>query len=162
MTQLIDSTELINEFLKKQFILSITCQAKTNEDKETALWSANCFYVTSNKRWEKTPLENPILDLYFMSSMKTQHAKMLLSNPFVSGTIASSTREVKDIEGIQYLAKALCINETEKRYQELLAQYQFEFPEAKRLVQPLWQLAFYRIKYTRNSPNFGEKFLWTR
>ncbi|WP_411706066.1 YhbP family protein [Edaphovirga cremea] len=134
----------ICHFLKKHHVLALCAMA--NGD----MWSANCFYV----------FNEPAMSLYIMTEHKTRHGALMVSNPFVVGTIANQPKTVALIQGIQYSAQAQVLAGEAERVAR--SAYCALFPVAKAIPAPVWQLVLQEIKMTDNKLGFGKKLLWQR
>lgn len=146
-------------FLEQQHLLSLT----TYSPDTPKLWAANCFYVIL----PDFSAHNPAL--YFMSEMHTEHAKRMIREPEVAGTISVNTMDVKQIEGIQFLGECRLLT-SDENYQAVLDKSVLEtavldkycerFPIARVHQAPLWELQLSFIKFTSNREKFGEKLYW--
>lgn len=157
-TNMIDNNQMrIIEFINEHFLMTIcTIQREENANTEPCvkLWSANCFYVPVLREGQM-PL------LYFMSSEQSIHSRNILVSSEVSGTIATQTMEIIEIEGVQFNANVKKVNESDLNYSIALDAYQARFAVAKVMKQTLWELEFMKIKHTRNKPSFGVKTYWS-
>lgn len=134
----------ICRFLRQQHVLTLC--ASSGED----VWCANCFYV----------FDESGMSLYVMTQADTRHGALMVQNPRVVGTIAHQTRTVALIKGIQYRARAECLEG--EAMEQAYALYCHHFPVARAVKAPLWALRLDEIKMTDNKLGFGKKRLWLR
>lgn len=134
----------IQQFLRQKFLLSLTVCAQHQ------LWSANCFYLFDEQNYR----------LLITTDEKTRHAQLMQQNPQVSGTIASETLVIEQIEGVQFVGEiAKCSAEETAYFQQKF----FEaFKSARIFHTPIWQIELNEVKYTSNKNRFGEKIVWHR
>jgi len=132
----------ITHFIKKHHVFNL---AVCDHDK---IWTASCFYAFWN---EKNAL-------VFLSDEETQHAKMIMQNPVVAGTIALETRIIGKIQGLQFTGIV------EKAENESLAMakkiYYKRFPYALGTQSTFWILTLHYAKLTDNRLGFGKKIIW--
>ncbi|WP_447642080.1 MULTISPECIES: hypothetical protein [Chitinophagaceae] len=137
-----NAESLIWQYIQANWVVSFTAHL------EEKLWSANAFYVTDFER----------KSLLILSSKETQHGRMLLQNPIVSGTISNQEKNVSALKGLQFSGE-MTILENE-RGDNAFQLYCEEFPIAKQMRETVWQLRFSELKYTDNSLGFGTKLYW--
>ncbi|WGE89906.1 hypothetical protein [Actinobacillus arthritidis] len=135
----------IIDFIQSHHIVSFATH--THED----FWVANCFYafdIANNQ-------------LIILSSKKTRHSRLMQQNPHIVGTISTQTETLSDIEGIQFSAKAYCLeNELEK--EKALHIYYQRHPIARLKPSDVWVLRFEMIKHTSNKVLFAQKTIWEK
>lgn len=134
----------IQQFVLNKFLLTLS----VNDENE--IWSANCFYI----------FELTSISLIITSALDTKHSQLMLKNPRVSGTIATETRAIQQIEGIQFIGNATLLeNPRAYDYQKLF----FNHFKAKQVFEtPMWEIKLLYVKYTTNKKKFGEKLIWVR
>lgn len=133
---------LIWQYIEDNWVVSFTTQ------QGEILWTANAFYI----------VESETVSLIILSSTTTEHGKMLLQNPIVSGTISNQEKDVAQLKGLQFSGemKPLQGEQAEQAFQN----YCERFPIAQKMKETVWQLRFTRLKYTDNSLGFGTKLYW--
>lgn len=123
------------DFIKKHHVFSLaTCE-------DNISWSASCFYAYDE-------IDNVFV---FSSALDTKHAKMMIKNPNVSGTIALETKEVGKIEGLQFSGMVSKADANSKKL------YLKTYPFALALKPKLWQIKIVYAKLTDNRLFFGKK-----
>ena len=149
------SKQKILDFLQQQHCLSL---ATSNQSRP---WATNLFYCSDEQ-----------LNLYFVSSSHTRHAKDIADNSCVAVTINESTTDWTQIKGLQIDAKATLVNDVENA--GVLSMYLDKFPklaqifkapadsDEEKVARGLQQSRFYRIspKWIRlidNKQGFGHK-----
>ncbi len=115
------------------------------------LWSASCFYV----------LDEAAARLIVLTGKTTRHGRLMLLNPNIAGTVAGQPARIRDICGIQFAARAECLEAPAER-QVALALYAQAHPIAKVFPSDIWSLRLEHIKYTSNRPVFAHKTHWRR
>ncbi|WP_459167150.1 hypothetical protein [Gilliamella apicola] len=113
-------------------------------------WACNVFYVLDEER----------LNLYFLTELKTQHAKAMLIQSQVAGTIAVTPKTVAKIQGIQFQAQAKLLQGEQAK--DAYDQYYRAFPFARVMKAPIWSLQLQQIKMTNNLLGFAHKTHWQR
>jgi uncharacterized protein len=138
-----DDLLLINRFLRQQHVLTLC----TGRDMD--MWCASCFYVFDEDQ----------MALFLMTEKHTRHGELMQINPQVVGTIATQSRTVALIKGIQYRGEiAALTGEAEHTAHQ---RYCRRFPVANAFSAPLWQLNLLEIKMTNNISAFGKKLHWS-
>ncbi|MCX8711646.1 hypothetical protein J3U57_02560 [Gilliamella sp. B3464] len=135
----------IIEFIKKQHVLSLCVILSNNQP-----WACNTFYV----------FDQDLMNLYFLTELKTQHANAMLNQPQVAGTISIAPKTVAQIQGIQFVAIAKQLSDQQAMHAYSL--YYQAFPFAKLMKAPIWSLELQYIKMTNNLLGFAHKDIWTR
>nr|WP_281726496.1 YhbP family protein [Hafnia alvei] len=136
--------EHICRFLHAQHVLTLgTCW-------EGEMWCANCFYV----------FDEECMALYFMTETRTRHGGMLLKNPRVAGTIAHQTKTIALIRGLQFSGEAVILEDENEHLAR--SRYYQQFPAARLMPAPVWQLSLNQIKMTDNKLGFAKKIRWER
>jgi len=88
------------------------------------------------------------------SSEKTLHIKNILVNKNIAGNILLETKNVAEIQGLQFQGEFIPLKDKE------LQQRYFEvFPYARELSPKLWQIQVKNFKLTDNSLGFGKKII---
>lgn len=135
----------INKFIRKNHVLSLNVILPDNK-----LWACNTFYVFD---------EQPMY-LYLLSELKTDHAKAMLKQPQVAGTISVTPKTVARIQGIQFQAKAIQLQK--EQAEQAYTQYYSVFPFARMIKAPIWALQLEYIKMTNNLLGFASKIYWRK
>lgn len=135
----------IIKFIKQQHVLSLSVILPNNRP-----WACNVFYV----------FDEDLLCLYILSELKTEHAKAMLINSSVAGTINITPKTVAQIQGIQFQAKAEQL--VDKKAKLAYKLYYQAFPFARIIKAPIWSLQLQQIKMTNNLIGFAHKIHWTR
>lgn len=138
-------SERIVKFIKKHHVLSLSVLSKDNQ-----LWACNAFYV----------FDEDSICLYILSELKTEHAKAMLINPNVAGTINVTPKTVAKIQGVQYQAIATLL--TEHQASQAYKRYYQAFPFARVIQAPIWSLQLQKIKMTDNLLGFAHKENWSK
>jgi len=114
-------------------------------------WSASAFYAFDAAEQR----------LIFLSSLDTHHAKVMLINPNVAGTVTCQFDDIGQIHGIQFQGIARLLDSTVLSVpaQEL---YFKRFPGARGMSAPVWDIRLLRLKLTDNRLGFGTKIRWSR
>ena len=131
--------EKINAFLQKHHILSL---ASFDLDDLSACTLFYCYI----------PSENVFV---FASDTKTQHAKNILKNPKVAGTVALETKRVGKIQGVQFRGECKLLED-----KGLAKNYYKAFPYALAMQPTLWSIEVKYFKFTDNTLGFGKKLIW--
>jgi uncharacterized protein YhbP (UPF0306 family) len=99
--------------------------------------------------------------LVFKSNMETRHAKELLENPLVAGSILPQKLGIGQVKGLQFTGRnALVKNCTDPlKLQEL---YYRKFPIARTMKGELWVISLEMAKLTDSKLGFGKKLNWLR
>lgn len=121
--------------------------AHTNLD----FWAASCFYAFDQENAR----------LIILTSKTTKHAKLMLENPQIVGTICGQVEDIKNIEGIQFSATAECLQDNPKVQYALQIYYQ-KHPLARLKLSDVWAFSFQEIKHTSNKKHFAQKTIWER
>ena len=135
----------ILKFIRKNHVLSLSVITSDNLP-----WACNVFYV----------LDEEQLNLYFLTELKTEHAKAMLIQPQVAGTIAVTPKTVAQIQGIQFQAQATQLQGEQAK--DAYNQYYRAFPFARVMKAPIWSLQLQQIKMTNNLLGFAHKTHWQR
>ncbi|MGX2970471.1 hypothetical protein [Ursidibacter sp. B-7004-1] len=136
---------LVTEFIQQQHIVSLASQHLGE------IWCANCFYV----------FDEELVRLIILTNKTTQHGKLMLANPQIAGTISRHTENIREIEGIQFRAKAQLLDDKLEKQQAILA-YTAKFPVAKLMKSDVWEIRLDFIKHTTNKLMFAQKTIWQR
>ncbi|OCG08978.1 hypothetical protein A9G13_02670 [Gilliamella sp. wkB178] len=135
----------ISKFIQQQHVLSLSVILPDQQP-----WACNAFYV----------FDQDLLNLYLLSELKTVHAKAMLNNPMVAGTICLTPKSVAQIQGVQFqaIASQLTGQAADCAYQL----YYQAFPFARIIKAPIWSLQLQQIKMTNNLIGFAHKTYWQR
>ncbi|SCC08895.1 pyridoxamine 5'-phosphate oxidase family protein [Gilliamella intestini] len=135
----------IIKFIKKHHVLTLSVILPDNTP-----WACNAFYV----------FDEQLMCLYFLSELKTQHAKAMLVHPQVAGTISVNPKTIAQIQGIQFQAKATQLQNEQAK--QAYGQYYQAFPFARVIKAPIWALQLQRVKMTSNLLGFAIKTYWDK
>lgn len=135
----------IIKFIKKHHVLTLSVILPDNTP-----WACNTFYV----------FDEQSMRLYFLSELKTQHAKAMLKNPQVAGTISITPKTIAQIQGIQFQAKATQLQNEQAK--QAYGKYYRAFPFARVIKAPIWELELQNIKMTNNLLGFANKTYWVK
>lgn len=136
--------ERVSNFIKEHHVLTIA-SASIND-----IWCANAFY-------SYIPEENLLVITSQESTRHIQIAKESLNSglyPSVAGTIVLETETIGKIQGLQFKADLIKIEDTFSHYRY---QYLKRFPYALLKGGELWLLKFKELKFTDNRLGFGKK-----
>ncbi len=98
--------------------------------------------------------------MYFMSSRDSRHAREMLLNSHISGTILNGEQSVLRLQGIQFSGEAYPV---EKEMQTQARKiYLQKYPVARLHPSELWYIRVDWIKMTDNTLGFGTKLIWDR
>ncbi len=128
----------IVRFLKKHHVMSLAVDGP---------WCAAVFYAFDAEREV----------FLYASDHGTEHARIALEGPAVSGSIALETRLVGRLQGVQFRGRTWPTDE--KWAREV---YLKRFPFSAAMDLGLWVLEPSHIKYTDNTLGFGKKLIWDR
>lgn len=138
--------KIIFDFLQEHHVISLAaCHDNT-------VWSASLFYTT-------TVSNSPVPCLFVLTEPSTQHGKLILQNPEISGTISGQPRVISNIRGIQLSGSMHLLHDDAALAAK--AQYFHRFPQAKGLDAPVWQITLNHLKLTDNRLSFGKKYTWS-
>lgn len=142
--------DAIADFIHRHHVVSLACQANGT------LWSASCFYLFEPEKHR----------LIVLTKRTTLHGELMLANPSVAGTIAGQPERLTDIEGIQFLATARCLSNSDdpNNAEKITAlnAYSQRHPMAKMIPSDVWEIRFEQIKHTQNRLAFAQKTHWVR
>jgi len=125
----------ISTFLGKHHLLTLATSH------ENMPYCASCFYAF---------IKEEVLFVIATDS-KTRHAKEALLNQNVAGTVATETKMVGKIQGVQFCGFFQEANKTQQRA------YFKRFPYALAMNPTLWSIAISYLKFTDNTLGFGTK-----
>ncbi len=131
-------------YLKKHHVLTLCAGNSDN------MWAANCFYVFDEQQ----------VAFWLMTEESTRHGQLMLQNTRVVGTVTTPPKSVMLIKGIQYAGEIF--RPTEEREKLALACYQKQFPIAKAMKAPVWEIRLDELKMTNNTLGFAKKIYWQR
>ncbi len=132
----------IIEFINKHHVLTLATS------KNNIPYSANCFYVYFEQ-------ENMLV---FTSDHDTKHAKDVLDQNIVSGSIVLETKLIGKIQGLQFQGKMY--EPEEELLKKVKARYLKRFPVAMLMKTNLWVVELSFLKFTDNRLGFGKKLIW--
>lgn len=135
----------ITDFLHAHHVLSL---AVCSQD---VPWAANAFFA----------FDKATASLAILGHLETQHARMLLANCHVAGTIAGQPASLSEITGMQFYGLARVVEDEAERRAGLKL-YHARFPFAAGMAAPLWRIHLLRLKLTDNRTTFGSKTIWER
>ncbi|MDD3877931.1 MAG: pyridoxamine 5'-phosphate oxidase family protein [Bacteroidales bacterium] len=131
----------IVKFINKHHTLHLA----TSDNNEP--YCATCFYLYDE--------ENNTF--YFASNEETRHIQEIRKQMKVAFSIASETRLITSIRGIQ------CMGIVKEIFnKELKNKYIAKFPVALFIPFKLWGIEPYFIKMTDNRLGFGRKLIWEK
>lgn len=113
-------------------------------------YSANCFYA----------LDEINMMLVFKSSADTRHIMEAIHNTNVAGTVLPDVSKVAEIKGIQFTAKFIIPDESNKS--NFKKAYYKKYPFAATVPGELWAAELLTIKMTDNTLGFGKKIYWEK
>ena len=138
------NSEII-DFIKENKIAAFCCTDTNNRP-----YCFHSFYAFDEKNYL----------LFFKSSSRAFHSKMLSQNPYIAGSILPGKIEILALKGIQLTGIILstintdCINAT--------TYYHKKFPFALARQGEVLCIQLVEIKMTDNSHVFGKKYTWKR
>lgn len=135
----------ILDFIKENKIAAICCSSADNIP-----YCFHCFYAFDEKNYL----------LFFKSSSKTFHSKLLSENPNIAGSILPGKIELLAIKGIQ-LSGIILSNDIPDGINPA-AFYHKKFPFALAKQGDVWCIRLEAIKMTDNTHVFGKKNTWNR
>jgi len=141
--------DAVKNFLKDEFILSFSCRSGES------LHSVTVYYSFCEK----------LSSVIFASQGASEHSRILKSNPLTAGSIYRSTRNVLEIQGIQFTGRVSNLSAQVSRSSdsdECISNYLKTFPESCNIDADFWQINFDYIKFTDNTHSFGHKLIWQR
>jgi len=134
----------IEKLIESQHVMSIA----VNHDGE--LWSASCFYAFDRENNK----------LIFVSDPSTLHARGIIQNSKISGTIANNEKRIRKIKGIQFTGKAYQVKEEYLKKAYKLFREKFAFAFLKKTT--FWVIDIEYVKMTDNTYYFSSKTHWKR
>ena len=134
----------IIEFLELNHVVSLALVCPNG-----VLWAASCFYVYDHDK----------VALIILSDDKSRHAKAMHFHSYIAGTISGQTKDIRKIQGIQFMATAKHL-ESKSDYGARRLYYK-KFPLARVIPSEVWILHFEELKFTDNTLFFAEKTLWS-
>lgn len=133
--------DAIIKFIRRHHVMSLGMCG------DGAPWCAAVFYAFDASREV----------FVYASDHGTEHARIALADPAVSGSIVLQTRTVGKLQGVQLCGRTWPADERWAR--EI---YLKRFPFAAAAPLDLWVLEPARIKFTDNTLGFGKKLIWER
>ena len=133
------------KFISQQHVVAITTAAAGD------LWSACLFYAP----YDETQT------LYVLTEETNRHARLMLENNVISGTIHNNTREAGKIQGIQFKGFITKLEGTEIPAAREYYKQQFSIA-ASLPPHPIWKITMTEIKFADNTEAFGRKYYWNQ
>ncbi len=135
----------ISTFIKENKIASMA-----GVDEHHKPFCFNCFYVYDGQHQL----------LFFKSSPKTHHAKWLLNDAAIAGSILPDKINFLALKGIQFTGVVLTQNIPDNIVPEVY--YHKKIPLALAKAGHVWCIQLHMIKMTDNTPILGGKLLWNK
>jgi uncharacterized protein len=133
------------DFITSQKVASICCLTESGSP-----YCFSCFFAFDSER-------NLI---YFKSTSKTSHSRMLYANAAVAGTIQPDKLNILAIKGIQFSGMALDPSHPLCSHADNI--YHKRYPFALAMPGEVWAIEPDFIKLTDSSVGFGRKTTWER
>lgn len=137
------SLAIIQKYLSCQHVFSLFTFFQSD------IWSAICFYIFNAKT----------MSLCFLTENTTRHGKLMVKNPFVSGTICCQNKIVTKIQGIQFIGKVNSL--TGKEEKQARQNYNRRLSIDMATSIPIWKLSLQQVKMVNNQLGFGTKLFWS-
>lgn len=134
----------IVDFINKQSCISFCC---VDEEQKPHVFT--CFYTFDAEEGF----------IYFKSNEDTLHAKILLNNSALAGSILPNKLDVLKIKGIQLEGEYVDEEDFNSRGKKM---YYKQHPYALGSAGRIWCVKLNMIKMTDNTLFFGEKIYWNR
>lgn len=135
--------ELLSGYLENQ-----TCANICSVDPDGLPYCFSCFYLFDK--------ENGLL--YFKSSAETYHAKCLVKNGKVAGTILPDKLDKLKVKGLQFRGEVLL---KDHRFSERSSKlYHRHYPMALIIPGEIWTIRLSSIKFTDSTLGIGKKLHW--
>jgi uncharacterized protein len=135
--------EKISTYLENQ-----TCANICSVDPEGLPYCFSCFYLFDKEKGL----------LCFKSSADTFHAKCLMENGNVAGTILPDKLDKLKVKGLQFKGEVLSRgHEYSIRSSKL---YHRKFPMALVIPGEIWTIRLSSVKFTDSTLGFGKKLHW--
>ena len=134
----------ITEFIERNHVVSLALVCP-----DGTLWASNSFYVYDHDK----------VALIILSNEKSRHAKAMHFHSYIAGTISGQTKDIRKIQGIQFMATAKHLESKSDDGARRL--YYKKFPLARVIPSEVWILHFEELKFTDNTLFFAEKTLWS-
>jgi uncharacterized protein len=132
----------IPQFIEKQRVATFCC---VDENQQPYCFS--CFYVLDKEQQL----------LIFKSASSTTHAKLLLENPAVAGTIQPEKLNPLAIKGIQFKGKVVFDSAMQEHSKAL---YHKKYLFASAVPGEIWCVQLEAIKMTDSTLHFAKKITW--
>lgn len=136
--------ETVSEFIAHNHVVSLATQDADG------LWSACCFYAFVPEAAE----------LVILTGTETRHGAAMLASPQISGTISGQPTNLRDIRGVQFVARAVRLESFARH--DALRRYTGRHPLARLKTTQVWSLRLMCVKFTDNYSLFGFKTHWQR
>lgn len=137
--------ETILQFLRKQTCAGICCVDEQNKP-----YCFSCFYA----------FDPASVMLYFKSSDKSHHVRLIKKNPVIAGTILPDKLNRLVVAGVQFGGRI--VNEQHPLSEEASGLYLAKYPISLAIPGKVWAVRIDFIKMTDSSKLFGKKLLWSR
>lgn len=118
---------------------------------ENDFWTASCFYAFDREQAR----------LIILTSKNSRHGLLMQENPHIVGTISAQVETFTEIEGIQFSAQCVCL-EDPIACQKALDCYYARHPIARLKASNVWELRFDILKHTSNKLVFAKKTIWEK
>ncbi len=135
----------IVKYIRQHHVVSLCASAP-----DGAPWACNVFYV----------FEEQEARLFILSELKTTHARFMLDDPRVSGTVTAHPRFIASIQGVQFLGASRMLGGDEDDFARKM--YYKKFPIARLIKAPVWDIQLNYLKMTNNKLGFAHKEEWRR
>lgn len=119
----------ISQFLHKKYLLTIACCEQDTP------W-ANALYYVFDEAHER---------LIYVTGEQTHHAKVMLNNPRVAGTIFTPTRFYPSLQGVQFTGSAKMLKGKDATYARNLYKTQYKHELIDQLSVWAIELEFVRL-----------------
>jgi uncharacterized protein YhbP (UPF0306 family) len=137
--------KIITAFIEKQKCASVCCLDEHNNP-----YCFNIFYVFDNAERR----------LYFKSAYNSNHARYLLQNKIVAGTILPDKLNLFAVRGVQFTG--FVIENPDLSHHHAAEEYHKRFPFALAMPGDVWTIQLETIKMTDNTIGIGKKISWQR
>lgn len=134
----------IISFLKKKYLCTVCC-AENNSP-----WAVSCYYF----------FDEDLHRLLIISSEKTHHGTIMLTNPAVAGTISEPTRFNPSLQGIQFLGTAKRLEDEEAIHAKTLYSTEFNHELIDQL--PIWEISLDYIRLIDHSLGIFGTIEWRK
>jgi uncharacterized protein YhbP (UPF0306 family) len=137
--------ESITCFIEKQKCATVCCV-----DEKGQPYCFSCFYAFNAEEGV----------LYFKSSDRTNHIKLMKENPVIAGTILPDKLQMLVVKGIQF--QGVFLLQQHEFTKDGSKHYHSKYPFALAVPGEVWTIRLTHIKMTDSSKGFGNKIDWIR